>query len=400
MARKKQPEKNDSQEFFEALILLEKEKDIPVDFMLEKIKKAISTACKNNYGNEEIEMEADVEKGIFQVKLLKEVKEEVEKPNKEINIDKAREINPLAEEGDKVGIKLDTKQFGRVAAQTARNIIRQGIKDSERGQMMKEFQDKSQELVSGYVERIDPRSGSISLKIGKAEAVLPKNEQIGNEEAVEGSYIKVYVVDVRDTEKGPKAIISRTHPDLVKRMFETEVPEIFDGTVEIKSVAREAGSRTKLAVQSHNPEVDAVGACIGTRGTRVAEIVDELGGEKIDIVEYSDEPEKFIAAALSPAKVISVFVEDEGIHACRVTVPDNQLSLAIGNKGQNARLAAKLTGWKIDIKPESGFFGEEAEKEEKEAASQEIELSETQAETESIDTEEEVLVGAENESEE
>ncbi len=268
-------------------------------------------------------------------------------------------MDPTACVGRFVRIKLDTKQFGRVAAQTARNIIRQGIRDSERGQMMEEFQSKHQELVSGLVERIDPRTGAISLRLGKAEAVLPKNEQIGGENVKEGDYIKVYVVDVRETEKGPKAIISRTHPDLVKRMFETEVPEIYDGTVEIKAVSREAGSRTKLAVMSNDPAVDAVGACIGARGSRVSEIVDELGGEKIDIVEYSEEPKQFIAAALSPANVLSVELAEDGSRSCRVTVPDNQLSLAIGNKGQNARLAAKLTGWKIDIKPESGFYGEE-----------------------------------------
>ena len=265
----------------------------------------------------------------------------------------------MAEVGGFVGIKLDTKQFGRVAAQTARNIIRQGIRDSERGQMMQEFQSKHQELVSGLVERIDPKTGAISLRLGKAEAVLPKSEQIAGETVREGDHIKVYVVDVRETEKGPKAIISRTHPDLVKRMFETEVPEIYDGTVEIKAVSREAGSRTKLAVVSHNPDVDAVGACIGARGSRVSEIVEELGGEKIDIVEYSDDPQKFIAAALSPANVLKVEMAEDGSRACKVTVPDSQLSLAIGNKGQNARLAARLTGWKIDIKPESGFYGEE-----------------------------------------
>ena len=291
--------------------------------------------------------------------LRKEIVEEVEDPNRQYLLDKAKQVDPTACVGRFVRIKLDTKQFGRVAAQTARNIIRQGIRDSERGQMMQEFQSKHQELVSGLVERIDPRTGAISLKIGKAEAVLPKNEQIGGENVKEGDYIKVYVVDVRETEKGPKAIISRTHPDLVKRMFETEVPEIYDGTVEIKAVSREAGSRTKLAVMSHNPDVDAVGACIGARGSRVSEIVDELGGEKIDIVEYSEEPEKFIAAALSPATVLSVETAEDGSRSCKVTVPDNQLSLAIGNKGQNARLAAKLTGWKIDIKPESGFYGEE-----------------------------------------
>ena len=359
MAKKKEPEKQGNEELFLALDLLEKEKGIPAEYMLDKIKKAISTACKNNYGNEDVDIDVDPEKGVFNVYLRKEIVEEVEDPNRQYLLDKAKQVDPTACVGRFVRIKLDTKQFGRVAAQTARNIIRQGIRDSERGQMMQEFQSKHQELVSGLVERIDPRTGAISLKIGKAEAVLPKNEQIGGENVKEGDYIKVYVVDVRETEKGPKAIISRTHPDLVKRMFETEVPEIYDGTVEIKAVSREAGSRTKLAVMSHNPDVDAVGACIGARGSRVSEIVDELGGEKIDIVEYSEEPEKFIAAALSPATVLSVETAEDGSRSCKVTVPDNQLSLAIGNKGQNARLAAKLTGWKIDIKPESGFYGEE-----------------------------------------
>ena len=359
MAKKKEPEKQGNEELFLALNLLEKEKGIPVDFMVDKIKKAIATACKNNYGNEDVDVEVDAATGRFDVFLKKEVREEVENPSREILLDAAREIDPLAEVGGFVGIRLDTKQFGRVAAQTARNIIRQGIRDSERGQMMQEFQSKHQELVSGLVERIDPKTGAISLRLGKAEAVLPKSEQIAGETVREGDHIKVYVVDVRETEKGPKAIISRTHPDLVKRMFETEVPEIYDGTVEIKAVSREAGSRTKLAVVSHNPDVDAVGACIGARGSRVSEIVEELGGEKIDIVEYSDDPQKFIAAALSPANVLKVEMAEDGSRACKVTVPDSQLSLAIGNKGQNARLAARLTGWKIDIKPESGFYGEE-----------------------------------------
>lgn len=358
-AKKKEPEKQGNEELFMALDLLEKEKGIPADYMLDKIKKAISTACKNNYGNEDVDIDVNREKGLFNVYLRKEIVEEVEDPNRQYLLEKAKQVDPTACVGRFVRIKLDTKQFGRVAAQTARNIIRQGIRDSERGQMMEEFQSKHQELVSGLVERIDPRTGAISLKIGKAEAVLPKNEQIGGENVKEGDYIKVYVVDVRETEKGPKAIISRTHPDLVKRMFETEVPEIYDGTVEIKAVAREAGSRTKLAVMSNNADVDAVGACIGARGSRVSEIVDELGGEKIDIVEYSEDPKKFIAAALSPANVLSVETAEDGSRSCKVTVPDNQLSLAIGNKGQNARLAAKLTGWKIDIKPESGFYGEE-----------------------------------------
>ena len=346
-------------EVFEALNLLEKERGIPVDFMLDKIKKAILTACKNSYGNEDALINMDAARGNFEVFLRKMVVEQVEDPGKEISLAQAREIDPSAGVEDKVNVALNTKEFGRIAAQTARNIIRQGIRDGERGQMMQEFQSKNQELVTALVERVDPRSGAATLKIGKAEAVLPKSEQVGDEQLREGDHIKVYVVDVKETEKGPRAMISRTHPDLVKRLFETEVPEIYDGVVEIKAVSREAGSRTKLAVVSHNPDVDAVGACIGARGARVSNIVAELGGEKIDIVEYSDDPAQFIASALSPADVVSVQVAEDGSRVCRVTVPDSQLSLAIGNKGQNARLAAKLTGWKIDIKPESGFYGEE-----------------------------------------
>lgn len=348
-------------EVFDALQLLEKERGIPVDFMLDRIRKAIVTACKNSYGNENAVINMNPEKGLFEVFLTKTVVEEIEDVGREILLEDARKIRATAVAGDTVEVQLNTKEFGRIAAQTARNIIRQGIRDGERGQMLQEFQSKHQELVSAVVERIDPRNGGITLKFGKAEAVLPKSEQVGNENLREGDIVKVYVVDVRETEKGPRAIISRTHPDLVKRLFETEVPEIYDGTVEIKAVSREAGSRTKLAVLSHNTDVDPVGACIGTRGARVTSIVNELGGEKIDIVEYSDDPEKFIASALSPADVVSVVPAEDGSRACRVTVPDSQLSLAIGNKGQNARLAAKLTGWKIDIKPESGFYGEEAQ---------------------------------------
>ena len=346
-------------ELFEALSLLEKERGIPVDFMVDRISKAIVTACKNSYDNEDVRVEVNQEAGAFEVYMKKEVVEEVFDPNREIELEKARKIDPEAEIEGFVEVHLNTKEFGRIAAQTARNIIRQGIRDGERGLIMQEFQSKHQELVTATVERIDPKTGAATLQIGKAEAVLPKSEQVGDEELQEGDRIKVYVVDVRQTEKGPRAMISRTHPDLVKRLFETEVPEIYDGTVEIKAVSREAGSRTKLAVLSHNPDVDAVGACIGARGARVGTIVNELGGEKIDIVEYSDDPAEFIASALSPANVLSVIVTDPEARACRVTVPDNQLSLAIGNKGQNARLAAKLTGWKIDIKPNSGFYGEE-----------------------------------------
>ena len=364
--KKKEPEQQGNEELFLALTLLEKEKGIPVEFMLDRIKKAIASACKKMYDNEDVDIFVDPAAGKFDVFLNKDVVDEVYDPNLEILLEEARKISPTVELGGKVGIQLDTRQFGRVAAQTARNIIRQGIRESEHGQMLQEFQSKHQELVTALVERVDPRSGALSLRIGKAEAVLPRSEQIATEAVREGDHLKVFVAGIKDEEKGPRVILSRTRPELVKRMFETEVPEIYDGTVEIKAVSREAGSRTKLAVMSHDPNVDAVGACIGARGARVNEIVEELGGEKIDIVEYSEDPRKFIAAALSPASVVSVRLDEEGEkRECRVTVPDSQLSLAIGNKGQNARLAAKLTGWKIDIRPESGFFGEEEEEPEK-----------------------------------
>ena len=384
--KKNDKPENNKNEIFEALELLEKERGIPVEFMLEKIKKAILTACKNSYDNEDAVIDLNPETGMFEVRLKMIAVDDVWEPGKEVLLEKARKIDPTVEVGDDVYVTMSTKEFGRIAAQTARNIIRQGIRDGERGQMMQEFQSKNQELVSALVERIDPRTGAATLRIGKAEAVLPRSEQVGGEVLEEGTHIRVYVVDVRETERGPRAVISRTHPDLVKRLFETEVPEIYDGTVEIKAVSREAGSRTKLAVVSHNPDVDAIGACIGARGSRVSSIVEELGGEKIDIVEYSDDPAKFIASALSPADVVSVTVAQDGSRSCRVTVPDSQLSLAIGNKGQNARLAAKLTGWKIDIKPESGFYGEDEEpapiKEKETPAQEEAAPQETDAQEE------------------
>lgn len=359
----KQPD-NRNTELFEALSLIEKERGIPVDFMLTQIQKAIVTACKNTYGgNEDVLIKMEPDTGIFEVYLNKEVVEEVFDNNREIQIDEARKINAAARLEDKVGIKLDPKDFGRIAVQTARNIIRQGIRDGEKGQALAEYQSKLQEIVTATVEQVDAKTGNATLRLGKALATLPKNEQVNGETITEGEQIKVYVVDVKSNDKGPRAIISRTHPDLVKRLFESEVPEIFDGTVEIKSISREAGSRTKIAVYSRDENVDAVGACIGPRGQRVGTIVDELNGEKIDIVEYSEDPVKFITAALSPAEVVKVDIDEEKENVCKATVPDSQLSLAIGNKGQNVRLAAKLTGWKIDIRPESGFFGEEEEKE-------------------------------------
>ena len=310
--KKNDKPENNKNEIFEALELLEKERGIPVEFMLEKIKKAILTACKNSYDNEDAVIDLNPETGMFEVRLKMIAVDDVWEPGKEVLLEKARKIDPTVEVGDDVYVTMSTKEFGRIAAQTARNIIRQGIRDGERGQMMQEFQSKNQELVSALVERIDPRTGAATLRIGKAEAVLPRSEQVGGEVLEEGKHIRVYVVDVRETERGPRAVISRTHPDLVKRLFETEVPEIYDGTVEIKAVSREAGSRTKLAVVSHNPDVDAIGACIGARGSRVSSIVEELGGEKIDIVEYSDDPAKFIASALSGLGSLTVGNEPSG----------------------------------------------------------------------------------------
>lgn len=351
-----------NKELFEALQLLEKEKGIPVDYMLSQIKKAIVSACRNLYGgNENVEFKMDPEKNAFSVKLIKTVVEEVQDENYEISLEDAKIISKRAVVGKELGIALDPKKFGRIAVQTARSVIRQGICDGEKGQMLIEFQSKQQEIASATVERVDPVTGNATLRFGKAEAVLPKAEQIGDEVLKEGDIIKVYVVGVKESDRGPRAIISRTHPDFVKRLFEKEVPEIFDGIVEIKSVSREAGSRTKMAVYSEQTDIDAVGACIGTRGARVGAIVDELRGEKIDIVLYSDDLTKYIAAALSPATVVGVEIIDEEQKSCKATVPDSQLSLAIGNKGQNVRLAAKLTGWKIDIRPESGFWGEDEE---------------------------------------
>ena len=349
-------------EFFEALKLLEKEKGIDGAYLLEKIQAAIVLAVKKDFGGKEnILVKTDPVTGEFAVSLFKRVVDEIEDPDEEMLPEEAVKYQKTAKVGDTVEIKLETRQFGRIAAQTAKHVIRQGIREAERGQKFLEFQRHNQELVTALVSRVDPRTGAATVEIGKSEAVLPKTEQVGDEELREGMRVKVYVVDVKDTEKGPRVLISRTHPGLVKRLFEMQVPEIYDGTVEIKAVSREAGSRTKMAVLAHDENVDAVGACIGAKGARVAEIVEELGGEKIDIIEYSEEPEKFIAAALAPAKVVGVEVDPDGAKACRVTVPDAQLSLAIGNKGQNARLAARLTGWKIAIRPASGFYGEDEE---------------------------------------
>ncbi|MBC3516863.1 transcription termination factor NusA [Neobittarella massiliensis] len=348
-------------EFFEALALLEKEKGISADYLLDKIKNAIVIAVKKDYdaGEDNVLVELDPATCKFEVYLVKTAVEVVEDPETEVLLDQALTYDKNAKLGDVVHMKLKTKEFGRIAAQTAKHVIRQGIREAERGMMVRDMQSKAHEIVTATVQRVDPVKGFVTVDLGKAEAVLIKSEQVEGEELREGDRVKVYIVDVLATDRGPKIMISRTHPGLVKRLFEMEVPEIYDGTVEIKAVSREAGSRTKIAVWSKNEDVDPVGACIGPKGARVAAIVDELAGEKIDIVRWSEDPVAFISEALSPATVVGVEILDPELHTCRVSVPDGQLSLAIGNKGQNARLAAKLTGWKIDIRPESGFYGEE-----------------------------------------
>lgn len=300
------------------------------------------------------------DQGKFSVSLLKTVVEEVEDPATEISLEEAQQKKKSCKAGDEYAIPLKTKDFGRIAAQTAKHVIRQGLKEAERSQMYAEMQSKAHEIISAVVTNIEPVKGIVTLELGKGGvATLPRNEQVAGEELREGQHVKVYVVDVMETERGPRMMISRTHPGLVKRMFEMEVPEIFDGTVEIKAISREAGARTKMAVWSKDENVDPVGACIGPRGQRVANIVEELGGEKIDIVRWSEDPAQFISAALSPATVVGVELLEGDTKSCRVTVPDHQLSLAIGNKGQNARLCARLTGYNIDIRPESGYYGEE-----------------------------------------
>ena len=349
-------------EFFEALAQLEKERGLPENYLLEKIEAALILAVKKGYNvdDENVSVEIDPAEGKFSVCLLKEVVEEVFDPNIEVTIPQARLKKKDAHLGDFVPYPLKTKEFGRIAAQTAKHVIRQGLKEAERSQQYAEMQSKSHEILSAVVNSIDERRGVATLELaGGGVATLPRSEQVAGETLTEGQRIKVYVVDVTSNDRGPRMMLSRTHPGLVKRMFEMEVPEIFDGTVEIKAISREAGARTKMAVWSKDPNVDPVGACIGPRGQRVAKIVEELGGEKIDIVRWSEDPAAFISAALSPATVVGVEILEGDTKACRVTVPDNQLSLAIGNKGQNARLTARLTGYNIDIRPESGYYGEE-----------------------------------------
>ena len=352
-------EKKSMKEFFEALRLMEQERGIPREFIAEKIADAITVAARKDYGGNDIVVcNIDTENEIFEVFAKKEIVKEVENPFTQVSEDEAKKIDPKSLGEGFLKIKIDPKKFGRIVAQNSKNNFRQGVREVEKNQVLSDFQSKTRELVTALVERVDPKTGNAILTIGHNEATLPKIEQVPDEELHEGDHIKVYVVNVKETERGPRIMLSRTHPGLVKRLFEAEVPEIFEGIIEIKGIARQAGSRTKIAVYCENPEIDPIGACIGPKGARVNNIVEELAGEKIDIIKYSDNPAEFVAGALSPAKVVSVEITDEANKMCKASVPEAQLSLAIGNKGQNVRLAANLTGWKIDIHPESGFFGE------------------------------------------
>ena len=353
-------------EIFAALSMLEKERGIPQTFMMDKIIQAVTTAYKRDHKDvENVIVDVDEEHQRLKMYVQKNVvaEEDYVDPFNEIPVEEAKTISARYEIGDVVNIPVDNTEFGRIAAGNGKQVIIQGLREAERGMVYDEFNSKQHEILTGVVTRIDPRTNAVSLRIGtgteSTEALLLSGEQVPGEELVEGQHVKVYVVDVRRSTRGPQILISRTHPGLVKRLFELEVPEIYDGTVEVKSIAREAGSRTKMAVWSADENVDPIGACVGPKGQRVAAIVDELRGEKIDIIKWSEDPAQFIAAALAPSDVVDVMMAEEG-KACRVIVPDDQLSLAIGKEGQNARLAARLTGYKIDIKPES-YQGEDDE---------------------------------------
>ena len=357
--KQKEPVGMNPAEIFAALALLEKERNIPQSFMMDKIIQAITTAYKRDHdGVENVIVDVDEEHQTLKMYVQKNVVDEEDyvDPANEMTLAEAKAISAKYEIGDIVNIPVDNTEFGRIAAGNGKQVIIQGLREAERGQVYDEFNSKQHEILTGVVTRVDPRNGNVSLRIGtgteSTEALLMAGEQVPGEELTEGMHVKVYVVDVRRSTRGPQILISRTHPGLVKRLFELEVPEIYDGTVEVKSIAREAGSRTKMAVWSNDENVDPIGACVGPKGQRVGSIVEELRGEKIDIIKYSEDPAQFIAAALAPADVVDVWMADEG-KACRCVVPDDQLSLAIGKEGQNARLAARLTGYKIDIKPQS-----------------------------------------------
>ena len=344
-------------DIFVALAMLEKERGISKDFMLDKIVQALTTAYKKDHPDvENVKVDVNEAKRELKMYVQKEVVEEVENPGAQISEEDAKAISAKYAVGDIVNLPVDNVEFGRIAAGNGKQVIIQGLREAETGMVYEEYNSKTHEILTGVVQRIDPHNGNATIRIGAGteatDAVLPQTEQVKGETLTEGQHVKVYLVDVRRGTRGPQVMISRTHPGLVKRLFELEVPEITDGVVEIRSITREAGSRTKMAVWSNDPNVDPIGACVGQHGQRVNNIVSELCGEKIDIIKYSESPEEYIAAALAPASVTDVWMADDG-KACRVIVPDDQLSLAIGKEGQNARLAARLVGYKIDIKPES-----------------------------------------------
>ncbi|ATF27121.1 MULTISPECIES: transcription termination factor NusA [Brochothrix] len=338
-------------ELLDALTVLENEKGIDKDFIIEALEAALESAYKRNFDQaQNVRVDINQTTGSMHVFAQKEVVDEILDSRLEITLEQAHEYNSAFNVGDTVEIEVTPRDFGRVAAQTAKQVVTQRVREAERGIIYNEFIDREDDIMTGIVERQDSRF--IYVNLGKVEAILSKNEQMPNERYHAHDRIKVYITKVEKTSKGPQIYVSRTHPGLLKRLFEIEVPEIYDGLVEIKSVSREAGDRSKISVFSSDPEIDAVGACVGTKGQRVQAIVDELKGEKIDIVEWSENPVEFVSNALSPAQVVDVTV-DKNNQSTTVVVPDYQLSLAIGKRGQNARLAAKLTGWKIDIKNET-----------------------------------------------
>jgi len=347
-------------EFFSAIADIEKEKGIPQSYMIEKIEQALLAALKKDYPSQAecARVVLDPVEKTVEMFMEKEVVKEIENPNTQVLLADAKKLQKSIKAGEFINESVDTTKFGRIAAQAAKQVIIQGIREAERNIVYDEFTSKEHEILTGIVQRVDSRTGGVSIQIGSSgssehtEAMLSSGERIPGEPLRDGDRIKVYVIEVKKSTRGPQILISRTHPGLVKRLFELEVPEIAEGIVEIRSIAREAGNRTKIAVESNEPEVEPIGACVGSKGSRVNSIVNELGGEKIDIVRYNDDPTEYIASALAPSEVIEVLMNEDG-KSCRVIVPDNQLSLAIGKEGQNVRLAARLTGYKIDIKPES-----------------------------------------------
>lgn len=348
-------EKNVS--FYEALRMLAEEKGIEPDLLVEKIETAVGIAVKKEYPRcENVKYTINEKTGALEVALLKEIVEEVEDDANQILLEAAKKYGKRYKVGDTCVIPLDTMHFGRIAAQTAKQVMKQGIKDVERSKLVEQWGELQNEAVSVKVLKVEPATGNATVEIKGNEVTLFRNDQLAADDLHENDMIKVFVSGASPSDKRPMLKISRTNRDLIKRLFEQEVPEIYEGIVEIKSISREPGQRSKMAVMSNDPNVDPLGACIGPQRSRISKICDELCGEKIDIVIYSEDPHEFIKQALKPADVISVDIPDEEVKSCTVLVPDNQLSLAIGNKGQNAKLAARLTGFKIDIKPESGFF--------------------------------------------